>query len=359
MPVRTPTTWLVSRLALAVLALLIGAGPADAGSLGAARAAMDHWQVPPVPQHLSPVSLHVWEGTNPTLGQKVLGYDDWVRANGSSPDLLVLGSSRALGIDPAVIAEASGRRAFNAAMSNGTAPDMLAMASYADLRSAAHMPRLLVFVDVETFNGRRGPTKRVRDYLRRIQQVRAACGDPEPCAPAWLDAAGRIARDARRRQVVSRPYRETQNADGVHINDVMSQLAARGADMRAIRNHRIRQRIASYAPGEFDHVYAPPEARVGDPLRLANARGVEPVLVLTPMHPDCIRICGPAGWNARHRDVRRVLSRLQTTARFTWHDATDPATWGGSGADFYDEVHLRPAGSARFVRWLVSEGAVQ
>jgi hypothetical protein len=75
------------------------------------------------------------------------------------------------------------------------------------------------------------------------------------------------------------------------------------------------------------------------------------------MHPACIRICGRAGWAARRRAVHAYLRGVAERRDFSWHDHSYPATWGGSGASFYDEIHLRPAGASLVVPRLAALGA--
>lgn len=297
------------------------------------------------------------EGTNPTIAQKFLGYDAWVRGNRRAPDVLLLGSSRAALLDPVVVRRASGQTAYNAALSSGAGRELQAMTEFADLRGGGTLPHLVVLLDLEAFDNRR-PTVRVLDYQRRIDAARTACSEPASCRASWLRTARRLVVDAIARQRTSpRPYRQTQRADGRQVNGLLARLEAQGADLAAMRERRIGIRMRSYRPGGFDRIYPAPQLAFQRMLTLANARGVEPVIVLTPMHPDCIRRCGPAGWSARRTEVLALLDTLDDEHRFRTIDFTQLARWGGTGADFYDEIHLRPAASARVVRRLDALGA--
>src|SRR5690606_31836329 len=107
-----------------------------------------------------------------------------------------------------------------------------------------------------------------------------------------------------------------------------------------------RDRVKSYRPGAyFDSLSAPQQQAFERFVALANDRGITPVIVITTMHPDCIRICGPAGWNARRLEVRRWLVEVQRAHDFRLVDLSFPATWKGSGRHFLDEVHLRQSGA--------------
>ena len=347
--------WVMTQLAVfaAVAAALGGAvGDAPPSSLAAAVTRVG---TPPVLAHLTQHRRDAIEGSNPSLAQKVLAYDAWVSAHGGPPADLILGSSRSVQLDPQEIQQRTGATAFNAGITNAAVRDLLAMASYADLRTPGQLPRLVVLLDIEMF-GRRVPTQRVLDYQHRIVATRAACADPAPCRGAWIEAAGAIARDARARQNGGRPYRATQRADGRQLRSRLAAWEARGIDLSAIRRRRIAIRVRSYGPGRFDHLYVEQRQAFERLVTLANARGVQPVFVLTPMHPDCIRICGRAGWTTRRRQVQAFLRREAGQRDFTWVDLSYPATWRGSGASFYDEVHLRPAGASLVVQELIARG---
>jgi hypothetical protein len=154
-----------------------------------------------------------------------------------------------------------------------------------------------------------------------------------------------------------RDYHQTQRPDGRQINGSLARLEAQGVNLARIRERRIQQRIRSYRAGGFDKVYPAPRAAFERMLRLLDERGVEPVLAITAMHPDCIRRCGPAGWAARRQEVHAMLDELQGTYDFRYIDLSYPTTWRGSRLSFYDEIHLRPLAAARVVRRLVRFGA--
>jgi hypothetical protein len=348
--------WVTRQLAVfAVVAAAMGGAVVDSPQSTLA-APVTQVRPPPVLVHLSAQRRAAIEGSNPSLAQKVLGYDAWVRAHGGPPSVLVVGSSRAVQIDPQEIQQRTGATAYNAGITNAAVRDLLAMVSYADLRTPGRLPRLVVFLDVEMF-GRRTPTERVLDYQRRILATRATCPEPAPCQESWLRSAESIANDARARQNGGRSYLATQRADGHQLGSRLAAWEAQGVDLRVIRNRRIAIRVRSYGPGQFDRLYPVQKEHFERLVALANARGVRPMVVLTPMHPACIRICGAAGWTARRRAVQAYLRGSAQRGGFTWRDYSYPATWGGTGASFYDEIHLRPSGASLVVGKLAALGA--
>lgn len=294
------------------------------------------------------------EGNNPTIAQKVLGLDAWIQAAKRQPDVLIVGSSRAVMLDPRQIRRLTGSTAYNAAISSGAARELLAMTSFADLRSAGELPQLLVMLDLEAFDNRR-PTTRVLDYQRRLDAWSERCGAAARCS---FLAARRLVHDATTRQRwAPRSWRETQRADGRQINGMYEQLEALGRDLGSMRRERIAVRARSYRAPGFDKLYPEPRAAFERMLKLVNSRGVTPVVAITSMHPACIRTCGPAGWHARRAEVRELLDELQGEHDFRVIDLSVPGSWGGTPAHFYDEIHLRPLGAALVVRRLMRFGA--
>ena len=333
----------VRRVLAAVVVLAAALGIAAVSGGGAAQAAASGVD-------------HV-EGNNPTLAQKILGYNAWVRDHDGPPDVLLLGSSRAVALDPTLIKRVTGKTAYNAGITSAGARELLAMGSYADMRSPGRIPHLVVMLDLESFDNRR-PNTRVVDYLAREDATYAACPTTSDCRSASLQAAHLIANDAVRRQRgAAVPYTTTQRADGKQINSPQAKLVAAGVNMNSVRNSRIAARIASYRPGAFDHLYPIPSGLFAQLLQRANAAGDQPTLALTALHPDCLERCGAAGWNDRHSEVLAMLDQLQVTYDFSVLDLSVPSTWRGSGSDFYDEIHLRPVGASRVVHYLALQGA--
>jgi len=122
----------------------------------------------------------------------------------------------------------------------------------------------------------------------------------------------------------------------------------------AIRARRVQARIASYSNGGFDKVDPAFAWMVEQIIQLANDRGQRPYLVITTMHPDCIRLCGPAGWNARRAEVLRALEGMRARHDFTVLDFSDPVSWGGDGGAFLDEIHVRQSAADDTVRSLAT-----
>ena len=203
---------------LLTLALLVGASRAEAVLLeGALR---------------DPAARA--EGHNPTLGSKLVGYTALRDRQRRAPDVLILGSSRAVQLDPRQVRQLSGRSAYNAAISDAAAREYLALSSFAELLTPGRAPHLVVMFDLEALD-RRLATRRVLSVIEAGDRARAACRDADRCGPRWQRAARRIVRDARLGVRVVPPAASTQRPDGMQVNGALERQEAAGVDLDRLR----------------------------------------------------------------------------------------------------------------------------
>lgn len=291
------------------------------------------------------------EGTNPTLGQRIIRYSRWVREHEGPPEVLLMGSSRSVLVDPRQVRRLTGRSAFNAGISDANALELRAMLDYADLRSPGALPHVVLLLDVEAFDDRT-PHVRTGDYQRRMLAARRACPDPQGCRLEWLRTARRLEVDAIGRQAGDDTWLDTQRSDGRQVHGLLEKLESRGVDLAPLLRQGIARKLSAYS-SHFDRVYADKVAAIDSAIAVMNDRGVVPVVVLTPLHPACIRTCGAAGWYQRRQAVREQLDELAQQRDFRFLDLSFPRTWNGGPQFFYDDQHPRPMGAAMVVRRLL------
>jgi hypothetical protein len=296
------------------------------------------------------------EGSIPSLGGKIMGYAQYLDKNGYPPQNLILGTSRGMMLDPRVVKKLSGRSAFNGSVSDGAARELFALGNFSQLIAPGREPHLVLMFDVEGLD-RRTPTKRVESTMKSEAAIRAKCHVASKCGKVWTTGARGIVKDATIGHEGRPALSLLQRPDGMILSPHLARLEREGADFNAIRAHRIQIRVASYQPGGgFDKLMPIPEAVTSDLLKLANGWGDTPTVIITAMHPDCIRICGPAGWSAHHRDALKFFAKLAKTEQFDLHDFSDARSFGGSAASFYEDIHLRPKAAAQVVAKINSFG---
>ena len=234
-----------------------------------------------------------------------------------SPQILVLGSSRARQAEPAFVRRLTGKTAFNAAVTGGTAADAWVMTRFAADRFPRAPRRYIWFVDAGIATNGVNPALRADPRARRY--LSAAC-----------------------------PERSRYLADG----SLATPALGSGAGLAAA--------VAKLVAG----VRANPPGRGGpsDPkryvyferaIRYMNDRGARPVIVLNPIHPEVLAELRKHG-HPRRATALAYLRRLQQRLDFVFVDAQDIRRWGGSSADWSNATHVNRTNMRRLLRYVVA-----
>ena len=235
----------------------------------------------------------------------------------SSPQILILGSSRARQAESAFVQQLTGRTAFNAAVTGGTAADAWVMTRFAADRFPRGPRRYIWFVDAGI------ATNGVNPDLK---------ADPR----------------ARRYLSTTCPERSRYLADGSLATPALGPGA------------RLAAAVAKLVAG----VRANPPAGGGpnDPkryvyferaIRYMNAYGARPVIVLNPIHPEVLAELRKHGYPARATALA-YLRRLQQRLDFVFVDAQDSRSWRGSPADWSNATHVNRTNMRRLLRHVVA-----
>ena len=308
----------------------------------------------------------------------------------AAPDVLVLGSSRSMKLDPAEIDEVSGATAFNGAVSGGTSQDMYLYARYADklwgggggsddeyphlvigvvndvLRftgTAAHDPRLKQFLPKE--DRQRNPLETVEQLLQ-LKTVEAAARATRRVVPrdgmgALLDPTGGATEvDAGLATTGKQKGNQRENLDERGM-----QLFDPGADYSAPLAKRVETQMTNFVKRSYvaDQAYQGVDPRGLDLLRrtirLANEHGDVPTLWVTPFQPDALEYL-PEAYQDRDRAFRAAIEELQADddLEFTFVDLDDLESFDGDPQAFHDGIHMTVANTARVIARLHRDGAL-
>ncbi len=278
------------------------------------------------------------------------------------PQLIVLGSSRAMGYEPAYLKEKTGLRTFNAGLNGiGGVAESWAMVNFMHDRFPDSRPSYLWFVDVESFvpfsvQGRTAQEPRLARYIdgtaanRSWEGVLAKVFEDRATFFSWVTAKDSLRVLTHRKQAirVQSAYRKRFKADGTytHYQGTVQQVFAkyyppseqRYRDLYTNVYHTLDPTAKSY----FERT-----------LGYMNAHGSEPLLVLTPISPRLVKVIGPLGWYQRHRQVVDFIQSLQGSYRFVFVDLTDIRTFNGDPRQFGDGVHLATANTRRLIDYLL------
>lgn len=274
--------------------------------------------------------------------------------------LIVLGSSRVMQLDPAELERASGLRAYNAAVDSAKAEDWLATTRYALLSLRWPLREIVLGVDVEGLHNSTPPDGRLGGAPRLARHL------PWSFQPKLLNEV--FTSGLSQSQFVSsiqsvRHTRRGHPPDPTRIEpDGMLRYLASD---QAILAGTFRPDFAGTALA-YDGRFAG-MTRVGDErlaalrslLELARQHGVRVRAFVSPLHRSVVAHL------TAHRDFARLraetdgaLRALQREfgATLTVADYTDVRAFGGDPELFYDGAHVRTENADRLVRALYAEG---
>lgn len=272
------------------------------------------------------------------------------------PGIVVLGSSRAMKVEPAYIAEKTGARGgFNAAVSNGRPIDAWAFVNLIHERWPDHTPSYLWLLDVEAFRpwppdpGLVGTPELVA-YLP--ERMREALHLTDLKLLASWETTSMSLRSIRKALRDRGPETSTQKADfaadGFRIRNYQDDRLAAGRPLAAGLRYTKRQATKTYSD---DYKALDPIARryFTRTVALINRLGATPVIVISPQHPDVTAAVARLGWAARRREVLRFLAAQRRRHRLIVLDYTAIDRFHGSPNDFYDGYHMTVPNTRRLV----------
>jgi hypothetical protein len=261
---------------------------------------------------------------------------------GQAPQLLVFGSSRAMRVDPAELRRLTGLTGFNAAVSSGTCADAWCFLHLVgDRFPSAPAPRVLWLLDVEQFRARA-----VHPWLLSVPRLAQYIPAPFLSAAAAARASGST---KPARAAVAFGYRRVYAANGFLRWAPDDYRRAHGWTL----TDGIADSVAKYRelyPRGFKALSGMPEWFVRESIRLLNQKGVRPVIVLSPYHPQLLHFIAGRGWPRRHQQVLDFFASLRPSCDFVLLDMTRLSSFGGRPSEFYDGTHGRAALMDRLAR---------
>jgi hypothetical protein len=281
---------------------------------------------------------------------------DLVEALKQAPGVVILGSSRAMKFEPGYITRRTGARAFNAGVSSGRPLD-----AYAFVRLlAARFPRqkdwgYLWLLDTEAFRAT-APDPGLLNTPRLARYLPDGTGSSARLKDLKLLFSWQTAR--RSLQSIESKLEGDTGAgegqtsqfadDGFRTFDYHDRRLQHGVPLQTGVRQIIRQATATYRD-DYRNLDPAAVKDLRRTLAFMNRKGSVPVIVVSPQHPEVTSAVARLGWNARHRQVVKLLRSLQHEYRFRVLDYADVASFGGSPNDFYDGYHMTVPNTRRLI----------
>lgn len=304
------------------------------------------------------------------------------------PQIMVLGSSRSMKLDPRTIEKLTGQRAFNAGVSGGTTKDMYLYTRYAEqlwgnVDGGSRFPHLVIGVmnDVLRNHGTASFDPRLRRFLPSAQRQ-----------PGRLETLKALLQ-WKTIQAAWRSVPAVVRRDGMHtLADPTGKSGSITADLATVGNQRgnrrenfsalgmqefppvkrmevpIRTRVENQMAEYIERSYVADAQYTGHDevgvqmlrrtIRLANEHGDVPTLWKTPFHPRALKLLPKDLYRQRDDAFEQVIRGLKDDPdlRFEYVDFDDLSSFGGSANDFYDGIHMTEKNTDRVLRALNERG---
>jgi hypothetical protein len=268
-----------------------------------------------------------------------------------SPDIVILGSSRARQAEPSVLRRLTGHSGFNAAVTGGTAADAWVMTRYITYRFP-QPHRYIWFVDAGIATNGVNPQLREDPRARRflagkslnftLRDVGTYIGT-QATRTSWRVVRKCLLATCKAR-LVYRPdgsiARRTLKYLPEHARSLNRSVAALVA---AVRAHPLRH--ANMNPAKFTYFERT--------IAYLNAHGSRPVIVLNPIRPEVLAVLRRQGLVKRRASLA-YLRALHRRLRFVVVDAEDSRRWGGTSRDWTNATHVNRRNMRRLLRYIVA-----
>lgn len=309
-----------------------------------------------------------------SAGQRVTGlanYDErqfqreLAARDTTTPETLVIGSSRAMTVSSAEIGTPGVR---NAAVSGANFYDVLGIYDLYARRKP--VPRSLVLgVDPWMFNANSGDIRWV-SLAPETGRMLARLGLPAPKASVVLRARAKRAatlvsldyfqqgvRELIRHRGIPESFRTSVTDSNTTLTRKPDGSIVYGEDLRHLSQDDVARDARAYAEtspiyqlGGFNRI-DPADSVVFDRfVRAARADGSDVTLLMTPYHPLVYDALRKDERYAMVPKAEQLVRSVGAAAGVRVCGSYDPAVVGLGPADFYDGMHARPAALARMFR---------
>lgn len=243
-----------------------------------------------------------------------------------SPQLLVLGSSRARVAMPKVVRQLTGRATFNAGVRGGSPSDEYVFTRVLARRFPSRTRAYLMFADVGIAGD--GVNPEMAD---------------EPLARPYLGS------DATSKRTTCH-VTNTYSADGGIAHSPASAAQRAAGRAKTIPPALANINASTQKPTRIDPAQTKYFQRT---LAFMNAQGATPVVVLNPVYPSVLAKLRHYGYPKR-RAAAKYIAWLHKRYRFVFVDGEDIRKWHGKASDFINVDHIDRANMRRLLRYVVA-----
>ena len=274
------------------------------------------------------------------------------------PQVLVLGSSRVMKLDPASVQQLTGMMAFNAGVNAAMAEDNYALLRHA-IENCNLTPRLvLIGVDGESFHDH----VPVNDYLQQPNALGRFLRAGSRPAARWKEFTSLFTLYQTQNSLLSlylqlggrKPQAVDFRPDGFPRADVIEGILASG---HFSFQENLRRTAARYATlyGNYSRLSPERLAYFEQTLAYLRDRQIPAVVFVTPTHPQLTATLARYGYAQRVSEVAQATRHLSEKYGADFRDYSSIAALGLGANGFWDGVHMSQANAQRLTDALLSK----
>ena len=258
------------------------------------------------------------------------------------PEALILGSSRAMKIQPALVQQLTGLATFNATVEGAMTEDDYVMLRYACERAGAQPKLLIIGVDVEAFHNARPSNVAllISDELSELAPGGTRLSEWKKFTRLYSWEETKLTWRSLRHVVIGYPTTWNRfDADG-YLHYLLYEKE------RAAGNYPLQRRIDAFADDYSTrftgYTQLSPERveYLHDIMDYARQRHMRVILFLTTLHPRVIQVVESKGYEQRYAEVKQLLEQMKQQYGSEVFDFSTVDKFGGQNDWFYDGAHI-------------------
>ena len=280
-------------------------------------------------------------------------------------ELLILGSSRTMRLDPEIFQSLTGLESFNLSVNHARAEDFLALVRYVVSKTVVQKPLVVVVgLDINAFRGYYQMDNLLKYYpeLFYFLEKEKSIGLTDDLAVGWNKFVKGMSYhqfvqsfQAFRRYLIKGPW---QNAYRFSSNGLLTYNRAEddtvvgdSLRLREVLNLRIKQlreRFISFGglSPERKHYF---EELIDFCLR----NEIELIAVVLPDHPQVVKALAGTAFERLNHSFKNYLIGLTARYGVNMVDASSLESFAGDPHAFYDDIHMMSSNSELLVRYII------
>jgi hypothetical protein len=291
---------------------------------------------------VNPTGLHAPQ-LLPTVNWNVRATKtELMRQAAVKPEVLVLGSSRAMKIRPSLVQELTGMPTFNATVEGAMTEDDYIMLRYAVERAGAHPKLLLIGIDVEAFHNARPSNVAllISDELSGMAPGGSRLSRWKQLTRLYSWEETKLTWRSLRHALVGYPTTWNRFEPDGYLHYLLYEKE------RAEGHYPLQRRVDAMADDYtrrfqgYSHLSPERVGYLRDIMDYARQRNMRVILFITTLHPRVIEVVDPTGYEQRYAQVKDLLEQMKQEYGAQVFDFSTVDKFGGQTDWFYDGAHI-------------------